>query len=164
MAAALLTREAPGITLQATALVHEAYLRLDNSPRGSIFGDTDPSWENRAHFLGSAAEAMRRVLIDHARRRRALKRGGDRDREHLELDKTLAQNGLSFSADFAELISLDSALQSLEEAHPDKAQVVKLRYFAGLTIDETAQTLGISAATCKRFWNFSKAWLKQKME
>ena len=164
MAGSLLSRESPGITLQATALVHEAYLRLDKSEGESIFGDKEPTWENRAHFLGSAAEAMRRVLIDHARKRQALKRGGDRDREYLELDKALGQNGLKFSSDFAELLSLDSALKALEEAHADKANVVKLRYFAGLTIEETADTLGISNATCKRYWAFCKAWLKQKME
>jgi RNA polymerase sigma factor (TIGR02999 family) len=137
-------------TLQATALVHEAFLRIAGS------GD-DQHWQGRWHFFAAAAEAMRRILVDNARRRARLKRGGGLRRTHLpELQLTL-------NAPAEELMALDEALSKLAQEHPEKADLVKLRYFAGLTNEEASQALGISTATAERRWAFARAWLYRQM-
>ena len=133
-------------TLQATALVHEAYLRL-------VEGATSRRWDSRGHFFAAAAEAMRRILIDSARRHASLKRGGDCQRIDL-LDQPT-----STAANQIDLLALDEALAKLEAEQPDKAQLVKLRYFAGCTLDQTAELLGISRATAQRNWAYARAWL-----
>ena len=137
-------------TLQPTALVHEAYLRL--------FGREEPSWRDRGHFFATAALAMRQILVDRARRRGAQKRGGDRARVSLEqVDR--AHDELPPE----QFLALDAALERLEGVDGEKARVVMLRYFAGLTIEQTAHSLGISPATVKRDWQFAKAWLYREM-
>jgi RNA polymerase sigma factor (TIGR02999 family) len=150
LAAAKLAQERPGQTLQATALVHEAYLRLVGGERP---GSPPPSWDSRGHFFAAAAEAMRRILIDAARRKRRAKHGGDRRR--LDLD-ALALPG-DDRAD--ELLALDDALDELDRREPVKAEVVKLRYFAGLSLEAVAACLNISPATAKRHWAVARAWL-----
>lgn len=141
-----LSREAAGHTLQTTALVNEAFLKL--------FGnDSNPGWENRAHFFGAAAEAMRRILVDHARRKRTQKRGG-KARRSLDVEQLT-----DHQPDLDELLDVNDVLAELEETHPVHAQVVKLRYFAGLTIDQTAELLEISVTTANRYWAFARAWL-----
>jgi RNA polymerase sigma factor (TIGR02999 family) len=144
-----LAREKAGQTLQATALVHEAYMRL--------VGVQDPGWNGRTHFLAAAAEAMRRVLINRARDRGRLKRGGDRGRVDLEdfCDP--------FEAPDEGLLDLDVALDRLAGAYPRPAELVKLRFFAGLSLDEAATTLGISARTADREWVFARAWLRDAL-
>lgn len=148
-----LSHELPGQTLQATALVHEVYLRL--------VGQRDAStWENRAHFFGAAAEAMRRILIDQARRKNALKHGGGAKRVDLEDDILLPGHpGVAPE----ELIALDEALQEFEAIDPVRARVVKLHYYSGFTLPETAEALGVSLATVKRQWVFARSWLFGKM-
>jgi RNA polymerase sigma factor (TIGR02999 family) len=146
LAAARMANEPGDQTLQATALVHEAYLRL-------IGTDSPIDWENRRHFFGAAAEAMRRVLVDAARRRNRIKRGGDRDRAFLDLAE-LPQLGPE-----QDLESVSDVLDRFATVAPQKAEVVKLRFFAGLTIDQTADVLGISAATVERHWTYARAWL-----
>ena len=148
IAADYMRRERPEHTLQPTALVHEAYLRLSGRSAG---------WESRAHFVRVAARAMRRVLIDHARRKRATKRGGERDREPLD-QVTAAMEGVS-----SDLLALDEALDRLSAIDPRMAQVVELRFFAGLTIDDTAKVMGISRGTVKNDWALARAWLKDEM-
>ena len=138
-------REAPGLTLQATALVHEAYLRL-------LIGDAQ-RWENRRHFLGAAAEAMRRILVERARHARTVKRGGDRKRVHLDGAAGAA------GADPLDILALDEALERLAKIDPRAARVVKLRYFIGLSVEETAEVLEVSPRTVKSDWAASKAWL-----
>ena len=145
LAAQKLSRELPGQTLQATALVHEAYLRLVE--------DEPQSWHSRGHFFAAAAEAMRRILIENARRKQRLKRGGERHRIEL-YDEDLAIEGPS-----EDLLALDEALTKLAETDKTKAELVKLRYFAGLTIEQAAELLDISPTTAKRHWTFAKAWL-----
>jgi RNA polymerase sigma factor (TIGR02999 family) len=146
LAAARLAREWPGHTLQATALVHEAYLRL-------VDAGTEPAWENRRHFFAAAAEAMRRILIDHARRKQRTKRGGGRRRVDLEsLDVVAAAPG-------EDLLALDEALRCLAREAPRKAELVQLRFFAGLSVEEAASCLGISRATADRYWAYARAWL-----
>ncbi len=140
-----LSHERPGHTLQATALVHEAYLRLA--------GSQGQSWRSRTYFFGAAAEAMRRILIESARRKQRLKRGGGRMKVKL-MDADMASDG-----DSEELIALDEALTELAESDPKKAELVKLRYFAGLTIEQAAELLNISSATAKRQWTYARAWL-----
>ena len=139
----------PGRTLQATALVHEAWLKL--------VGDADPGWNHRGHFFGAAARAMRDILVDHERRRRSLKRGGDRLR--IEVSQELAADG---GAPPEDLLALD-ALCRLEQDRPRHHQVVMLRHFAGLTVPETAEALGISPATVDRDWAFARAWLHRTL-
>lgn len=139
-----------GGTLQPTALVHEAYMRL--------IGGQNVQWENRRHFFGAAARAMRNILVDGARRRGRIKHGGGRKR--VTLDETLVVSKSPSSS----LISLDEALQRLEEYDQRKSEVVMLRYFAGLTIDDTASAMGISTATVEREWAYSKAWLHRELE
>jgi RNA polymerase sigma factor (TIGR02999 family) len=144
LAAHKLALEQPGQTLQPTALVHEAYLR--------IVGEEDaPRWQNRAHFFGAAAEAMRRILIDSARRKKAVKHGGDRVRE--PLDDIVAPEKC------AELLALDEALKKLAAQDPVKARLVELRHFVGLTGEEAAEVLGISPASADRHWAYARAWL-----
>jgi len=149
LAAQKLSKESPGHTLQATALVHEAYLRL--------LGPEVQTWHSRGHFFGAAAEAMRRILVDNARRKQRLKRGGDRKRMEL-FDAELAVEGLP-----DDLIVLDEALSKLAEMDSAKAELVKLRYFAGLTVEQAAQALGISESTAKAHWRFARAWLYRQM-
>jgi RNA polymerase sigma factor (TIGR02999 family) len=148
-------------TLQATALVHEAYLRLVGDapiPAGSA---GSPGWDGRGHFFAAAAEAMRRILIEHARGRNASKRGGGHRR--VELSDECASID-SLSSDVADLLALDEALERLAIEAPAKAQLVKLRYFAGLTLEEAADALGVSLATAKRHWAFARAWLFNALE
>src|SRR5262245_8660069 len=150
LAAARLGKEKVGHTLQPTALVHEAYLRLVASRERRPGED----WHGRGHFFGAAAEAMRRILIDHARQRATRKRGGGRDRIALD---DVAIPATDERAD--ELLALDDALTALARVEPAKAELVKLRYFAGLTLEEAADCLGISPATAKRQWAVARAWL-----
>jgi RNA polymerase sigma factor (TIGR02999 family) len=150
LAAAKLAGEKPGQTLQPTALVHEAYLRL-------VGGEQASSWNSRGHFFAAAAESMRRILVEQARKRARLKRGGDRQR--LDLDALQ----LSVPEAAVELLALDEALTELAHKHPDKAALVKLRYFAGLTVDEAAHSLGISTSTADRHWTFARAWLYRRI-
>jgi RNA polymerase sigma factor (TIGR02999 family) len=148
-AAQRLSREAPGQTLQATALVHEAYLRL-------VSGE-DPGWNGRGHFFAAAAEAMRRILIERARRVQSLRRGGDRNR--LDLD----QADLAAPERSEDLLALDEALDQLAIKDARKAELIKLRYFAGLTMEQAAEILGISVATAHRDWNYARAWLHRSI-
>jgi RNA polymerase sigma factor (TIGR02999 family) len=138
-------------TLQATALVHEAYLRL-------VDRTSAQTWDGRWHFFAAAAEAMRRILVERARRRDRLKRGGNRRRVDLN-----AVAGLTVGEPPDELLALDEALDQLAERHPEKAQLVKFRYFAGLTIEEAAQALGIGTSTADRHWAYARAWLYCRM-
>ncbi|HEV2949787.1 MAG TPA: ECF-type sigma factor [Gemmataceae bacterium] len=153
LAAQRLASEKPGQTLQATALVHEAYLRL--VPTGSP--PRPAAWETRGHFFAAAAEAMRRILIEKARRKRRLKRGGQLKRIDLE-NVELTLDGPS-----DDLIALDEALAKLAHEHPEKAELVKLRYFAGLTVKEAAKLLGISISTADRHWTYARAWLFREL-
>jgi RNA polymerase sigma factor (TIGR02999 family) len=146
LAAQKLAREKPGQTLQATALVHEAYLRL-------VDEDKVRHWDSRGHFFAAAAEAMRRILVENARRHAAQKRGAGLDRIDLPELAGPAQD------EPVDLLALDEALVKLEELHPQKAQVVKLRFFAGRSLEETAQALGIARATAQRHWVWARAWL-----
>jgi RNA polymerase sigma factor (TIGR02999 family) len=145
LAAQKLAHESPGQTLQATALVHEAYLRL--------LGDEGQTWENRAHFFAAAAEAMRRILIDNARRKRRLKRGGGHEKVELG-DAEPITNGPD-----DDLIALDEALEKLARIDKVKADLVKLRFFAGLTGEQAAKVLGISHNTADRYWAYARSWL-----
>ena len=147
LAAQRLAREAPGQTLQATALVHEAYLRL-------IGGDPDRPWDGRGHFFAAAAEAMRRILVENARRRHQLKRGGDRAR--VDLDK--AEPAAPETDD--DLLALDDALERFAKNEPIKAELVQLRVFAGLTNAQAAEILGLSISTADRYWAYARAWLR----
>jgi len=149
LAAHRMAGEAPGQTLQATALVHEAWLRLG--------GDDQPSWQNRAHFFAAAAEAMRRILIDNARRKNYLRHGGGAERVNLDgLD-------LAASVDDEQLLALNEALDHLAAHDATKAQVVKLRFFAGLTNEQVARVLNVSEPTVKRHWAYARAWLFREM-
>ena len=149
LARARMARESPGQTLQPTALVHEAYLRL--------VGSADPGWQNRAHFFAAAAEAMRRILIERARRVRRDKRGGGNVRV------SLSEADAPDPATEADLVDIDEALSALEARDPQMATVVKLRYFAGLDVEETAHALGISARTVNRLWTSARAWLLREI-
>lgn len=144
-----MARESPGHTLQPTALVHEAWLRLG--------GGENQRWQDRGHFIGAAAEAMRRILIEHARKKKAVKRGGDAERVNFEnLDVAILADGKQF-------LLLNDALEELESQDPDAAQVVKLRFFVGLTNEETGKVLGVTERTAKRYWTFARAWLFQEL-
>jgi RNA polymerase sigma factor (TIGR02999 family) len=151
LAAQKMAHEAAGHTLQPTALVHEAWLRLG--------GEAQPDWQNRAHFFGAAAEAMRRILIDHARRRQALRHGGAQERVNADEVELAAS-----SADDEQLLAVHEALDGLAAEDPRKAALVKLRYFAGLTQEEAAQALGVSIPTVKRDWAYARAWLLAALE
>ena len=149
LAASKMARESPNQTLQPTALVHEAWMRL--------VGEANPKFDGRAHFFAAAAEAMRRILIDNARRKQRPKHGGDRRR--VDLDQALA---VAEHSD--DLLALDEALTKLASQEPLKAQLVKLRFFAGLTMPEVARTLGISLATAERHWTYARVWLYAELE
>ncbi|HLN28799.1 MAG TPA: sigma-70 family RNA polymerase sigma factor [Gemmataceae bacterium] len=147
LAAAQMAREKPGHTLDATALVHEAYLRLVGDQR----------FENRRHFFAAAAEAMRRILVENARRKCSLKRGGGRRRLDLNLEQPIEVERSE------PLLALDEALDRLEARDPAKAQLVKLRYFAGMTIEQAAEVLAISVTTANRWWSYTRAWLHEEI-
>jgi len=151
LAAQRLAQEKPGQTLQATALVHEAYLRLV---------DTDKAlhWDSRGHFFAAAAEAMRRILIDQARRKRSVKHGGQRVR--IDLDEVLVVE----DEPRQDLLELDELLEQLAGADPRAAELVKLRFFAGLTGDQTAEVLGISPRSADLLWAYARAWLYEKLQ
>ena len=151
LAARKMAMEQPGQTLQTTALVHEAYLRL-------LGGDDAPAWESRIHFFAAAAEAMRRILVESARSKQRLKRGGGL-RERVDLDSVEVQ----MPGTNVDILALDEALQQLAEEQPQKAELVKLRFFAGLTIEEVAQAMNISTATAGRMWRYARTWLAEKL-
>jgi RNA polymerase sigma factor (TIGR02999 family) len=148
LAAHRMAHELPGQTLQPTALVHEAWLRLTRNE--------NVKWEGRAHFFGAAAEAMRRILIDNARRKLALRHGGGQQRLDIQ-DVEIAA-----TAKDEELLAIDEALERFTAIDQKKAELVKLRYFVGLTIEEAGKLLGISSATAKRWWTYARAWLYQE--
>lgn len=146
LAAARLARENPGHTLQATALVHDAYLRL-------VDVETVQNWDSRGHFFAAAAEAMRRILVEVARRKSQLKHGGDHQR------RELVEEAISLPAPHDELLAVHEALSKLEAKHDEAARLVKLRYFAGLTIRETAESMRMSPRKANRLWTYARAWL-----
>ena len=150
LAGSYLRRERPDHTLQPTALVHEAYMKLIDQKK--------VQWQNRAHFFGIAAQVMRRLLMDHARKHLANKRGGDAEVLPLEEEILVVSHDRS-----AELLALDDALERLSEIDPPKARVVELRYFGGLSIEETAEVLGVSVPTVNRHWKMAKAWLYSEL-
>ena len=153
LAAAKMSRETPGQTLQPTALVHEVWLRLG--------GDAQPAWSNRAHFFGAAAEAMRRILIENARRKHAVRHGGALARVSAHA------TGFDLPApdtDSAELLLLNDALDAFAAHDPRKAELVKQKYFVGLTLEEAAEVLGISPRTAKRDWAYARAWLFNEVQ
>jgi RNA polymerase sigma factor (TIGR02999 family) len=150
LAAQKLSQEKPGQTLEATGLVHEAYVRL-------VGAVEEQRWDNRGHFFAAAAEAMRRILVENARRKRSGKHGGGMIRQDLdELQLAAPQLG-------EDLLALDEALNRLADKDPIKAALVKLRHFAGLTVDQAAQALGISPATAGRYWAYARAWLRTEI-
>ncbi|WP_145349275.1 ECF-type sigma factor [Rosistilla ulvae] len=151
LAASKMNQEKSGQTLQPTALVHEAFLRL-------VGGETPREWDSRGHFFAAAAEAMRRILIDNARRRGRDKRGGDYVRHELHEESAFVD-----AEDFDDLLALDDALNKLALEDTELAKLVELRYFTGLTIEETAQVLGQSTRTVKRHWAFARAWLQREI-
>src|SRR5262245_47828207 len=146
LAAHKLAQEKPGQTLQATALVHEAYLRL-------VGVEQTPHWDSRGHFFAAAAEAMRRILVDEARRKGRLKRGGALHRVDLDAVEIAVEGPPD------DILALDEALTKFAQEHPEKAALVQLRYFAGLSVAEAAQALGISTSTADRHWTYARAWL-----
>jgi RNA polymerase sigma factor (TIGR02999 family) len=149
LAAQRLAHEKPGQTLQATALVHEAYLRL-------VGQGAEQHWDSRGHFFSAAAEAMRRILVEIARHKKSLKRGGDRGRHDLD--------ELQLTEPREDVLALDEALNRLAETEPAAASLVQLRYFAGLTLPEAAQALGMSARSAGRLWAYARAWLRRAVE
>jgi RNA polymerase sigma factor (TIGR02999 family) len=151
LAASRMAREAAGQTIQATALVHEAYLRL-------LDGEPAQGWNGRGHFFAAAAEAMRRILVERARHRQSAKAGGGRRREELP-DIELAE-----AAPRLDLLALNDALTKLEQQNPRRAQLVKLRFFTGLTIAEAARALGISESTADNDWAYARSWLRLEIE
>ena len=150
LAAYRLAQEKPGQTLQATALVHEAYLRLVTT--------TDDRWENRLHFFAAAAEAMRRILVESARRKKCLKHGGQKQRA--ECDAT----DVPIELPSEDILAVDEALENLAEADPEAARLVKLRFFAGLTLDQTAEVMGVSPRTADNIWAFGRAWMRRFLQ
>jgi RNA polymerase sigma factor (TIGR02999 family) len=150
LAAARMLQESAGHTLQPTALVHEAWLRLTSGQ--------NQSWQNRAHFFGAAAEAMRRILVDHARRKAGLKYGGGQQRMNIE-DFDLAE-----APPDERILLIDDALEELERTNPERARVVVLKFFGGMTNQETAESLGISRRSVDRHWECAKAWLFRKIK
>jgi RNA polymerase sigma factor (TIGR02999 family) len=150
LAAQKLAREQPGQTLEATALVHEAYLRLVDAEKA-------PHWNSRGHFFGPAAEAMRRILVDQARRRNAIKRGGQAGREDLR------DSALAVSCDGEDLLALNDVLDRFATVDPLGAQLVKLRYFAGLTMSDAAQALGMSVRSAHGLWAYARSWLHRAL-
>lgn len=150
LAARKMAREKLGQTLQTTALVHEAYLRL-------VGDSAAPAWDSRVHFFAAAAEAMRRILVENARSKQRLKRGGHWER--VDLDKA----DIQMPESNVDILALDEALEQLAQEQPQKAELVKLRFFAGLTIDEVAQAMDISTATAGRIWRYARTWLADKL-
>jgi len=150
LAAAKMAHEAPGQTLQPTALVHEAWLRLG--------GDEQPTWQNRAHFLGAAAESMRRILIDKARRKARLRHGGGEPFEEIH------ESRIEMPAPPNEVLAVHEALDRLAAEDATAAQIVKLRYFVGMSVPAVAEALGLAPRTVDRRWSFARAWLKQAIE
>jgi RNA polymerase sigma factor (TIGR02999 family) len=150
LAASRLAVEKPGQTLQATALVHEAYLRL-------VSGEQTDHWNGRGHFFAAAAEAMRRILVENARHKKRVKHGGDRERVEIEM----ASLPTRMTSD--ELVALDEALEKLRKEDPVKAQLVTLRYFGGMTIEQASEVLNISRVTAHRYWVYARAWLNQQI-
>lgn len=150
LAASNMAREAPGQTLQATALVHEAWLRLTN--------DEKRKWNDRTHFFAAAAESMRRILVDNARRKRAARHGGGRRRVEMpEIASAVIESD-------DKVLAVNEALDKFVLLDPQKAEVVKLRYFVGMTLEQTADALGISERTAKRYWTFARAWLHEEIK
>ena len=149
LAAQRMSKESPGQTLQATALVHEAYLRL--------VGSEGQSWSSRGHFFSAAAEAMRRILVENARRKRRIRRGGDRRR--IDLDEA----SISVVGPSDDLIALDEALEKLSNEDKVSADLVKLRFFAGLTMEQAAEILGLPGRTADRTWSYARAWLNREV-
>ena len=150
LASAKMAQEAPGQTLQATALVHEAWLRLS--------GDERRHWNDRTHFFAAAAEAMRRILVDNARRKRAARHGGGQQRVEMpEVASAAVEND-------DKVLAVDEALEKFAALDPQKAELVKLRYFVGMTLEEAAEALGISERTAKRYWAFARAWLHEEIK
>jgi len=145
-----MAQEQPGQTIQATALVHEAYLRL-------VGTEPQQHWESQGHFFAAAAQAMRRILVEGARRRASLKRGGGLQRADVELD------AIESAADDVDLLALDQALAKLGAKDPRKAKLVELRYFSGLTLEQAACALGVSTATAQRDWTYARAWLHREI-
>lgn len=150
LAAAKLANEKPGQTIQATALVHEAWLRLVGS-------DAEIHWQGRGHFFGAAARAMQRILVENARRKKSLKAGGAYQRV------PLFEAAASIDGRSDDVLAIDEALAKLQRHDPRKAELVRLRYFAGLTLDEAARALGVSTATANNDWAYAKAWLRVEM-
>ncbi len=159
LAAHKLAQEKPGQTLQATALVHEAYLRLVASP-GRESGEAEQPWHSRGHFFAAAAEAMRRILVEKARRKQRQRHGGGLHKQPLNDNEP----ALAAPVDALDLLALNEALDRLEATSPRRAQLVKLRYFAGFTLPEVAEMLGIAQSTAEADWTYAKAWLKREME
>ena len=150
LARARMAREGAGHTIQATALVHEAFIRL--------IGDTDPAWNGRGHFFGAAAQAMRRILVEQARRKGRLKHGGGRDRVAFE------ENFAVDAPPTDDVLAVDDAVRKLETRDSRKGRIVNLRYFAGFSAEETAQAMGLSLGTIEREWRFIKVWLREELE
>lgn len=146
LAAAKLLREKSGLTLQPTALVHEVFLRL-------VAPNDQQHWDSVAHFFAAAANAMRRILIENARKKQSLKRGGDLVRVEITIDE------VAMDFDDHHLIRLDEALERLAKEDPDKAKLIELRFFGGMTVEQSCELLGISKATSHRYWNYARAWL-----
>ena len=155
IAARYVGRERPGQTLQATALVNEAFLQLSN--------ERTRRFQNRAHFVAIAALSMRQILVQRARARNAAKRGGGGQRVTLD-DRVLARAASPSAAPGVDLVVLDDALERLARLDPEQARIVELRYFGGLTVEETAEAMGVSPATVKRHWTMARAWLKLQLE
>ncbi len=150
LAAGRLAQEKPGQTLQATALVHDAYIRLVDVEKAK-------HWDSRGHFFGAAAEAMRRILVENARRKQRLKRGGQMHRSPLEDVEVQSE------VPSDDLLALDEAITKLEAEDPEKAKIVQLRFFAGLSHEEAASVVGVSAVTAKRHWRYARAWLRREI-
>ena len=147
LASKMLAQEPAGQTLQATALVHEAYVRLVDS-------EEEQKWKHRGHFFAAAAEAMRRILVEKARRKQRVKHGGEHDRVELDDERLIC------SVPSEQIVALDEALERFDQEEPEKAQLVKLRFFAGLSIEEAAEVIGVSRATASRHWTYARAWLR----
>jgi RNA polymerase sigma factor (TIGR02999 family) len=147
LAAKMLAQEPAGHTLEATALVHEAYVRL-------VDAEAEPKWNHRGHFFAAAAEAMRRILVDNARRKQRVKHGGEHQRVDMDDERLVC------AVPAEQLLAVDEALERFGQEEPEKAQLVKLRFFAGLSIEEAAEILSISRATASRYWTFARAWLR----
>ena len=145
-----LSNEKPGQTLQATALVHEAYLRL-------VGNDNEPSWDNRGHFFAAAAEAMRRILVEAARRKKRLRHGGDLQRKEAVIDNLPSPYRVD------EVLELHEHLTQLSETHPQVVRLVEMKYFAGFTLEEIAEQMNFNVRTAQRYWAYAKAWLKKAM-